>query len=206
MFTNSFLMIDLDGTLIDSDPAHFEAYKKTFAQFGKELTWKEFEETIHVTSFEDLYKKKGFSESDFKMLKQIKKEYFKQTETVFFIPGAEKFLQKCLAKNVNFVIVTNTGKEVIEFIKSKQPLLHKCKIIVREDYKEPKPNPECYKKAKELYWKGEKGIIGFENTVNGYKALKEVSDIQYFIKKNIEPSQNKSTIIISDFMNLLQEL
>ncbi len=198
-----FILMDLDGTLIDSDPAHFEAYRKTFKNQGRELTWEEFEHAIHFTSIEELYKQKNFKNYEFELLKKMKKEYFKQTESISFLPGAEQFLQKCLEQKINFVIVTNTSREIVEFIQTKLPLLHRCRIITREDYKNPKPDPECYRKAKELYWKGEKYIVGFENTVNGYKALKEVSNIQYFISQKPNKEIKKEDIyIIPDFQNI----
>ena len=53
------------------------------------------------------------------------------------------------------------------------------KWVCRDDYTEPKPNSECYYLAKNKYYNGEKYIIGFEDSMVGYRALKNITDTIY---------------------------
>ena len=67
----------------------------------------------------------------------------------------------------------NTSKSV-EIFKQKLRLLNEIKqSIYREDYKLSKPDGECYELAKKKY------IIGFEDIMIGYTALKQYTDIIY---------------------------
>ena len=43
--------------------------------------------------------------------------------------------------------------------------------ITREDYINPKPNPECYLRAILLYGKKGDRMVGFEDTIKGINAL-----------------------------------
>ena len=61
--------------------------------------------------------------------------------------------------------------------------------ISKDDYVNRKPNPECYNLAISKYYNNEKFIIGIENTIAGYNALKNITNIIYLQinnnKKNI---------------------
>jgi beta-phosphoglucomutase-like phosphatase (HAD superfamily) len=124
------------------------------------------------------------------------------------IKGAIHFLEKCLLNNVTIVIVTNTSKKVVSYFKEKVPVLNKIKNwICKEDYILPKPHEECYKLAIEKFYCGQKYIIGFENTINGYNALKNVVHCSYFItdksKLNYNVMIKKDSYLIKDFTHFL---
>jgi beta-phosphoglucomutase-like phosphatase (HAD superfamily) len=74
--------------------------------------------------------------------------------------NADKFIEYIEKYSVNHVVVTNTSSENVEFFKNKLPLLNKIKNwIVREDYKNQKPNSEPYELAIKKYYKNEQNII-----------------------------------------------
>jgi beta-phosphoglucomutase-like phosphatase (HAD superfamily) len=76
----------------------------------------------------------------------------------------------------------NTSKSV-EIFKQKLPLLNEIKqLIYREDYKLSKPDGECYELAKKKYYKNEKYIIGFEDSMVEYTTLKQYTDSIYIHK------------------------
>ncbi len=173
-----FYLIDLDGTLLDTDKLHYNAYKKAFDTFGIDFcSWEEY---ISLLSVESYCKEKTLGLYD--KIKEEKQRVFYQEETISFLPGAEEFLQWLLMENQNFVIVTNTSKRTIEFFKEKVPLLRTVKNwIAREDVENPKPHSEPYEKAKELFSNGEDSIIGIENSLSGFMSLKDVTPIVYIV-------------------------
>jgi dTDP-4-dehydrorhamnose reductase len=171
-------LLDLDGTLVDTDTIHYESYKKAFESHGHVfLSRDEYEQLVSV----EIYCKTRLGD-DYETVKETKNRFFFETTTVDFILGAESMIQWLLAMEQNFVVVTNTSKQTVQFLQSKLPLLQRItKWITREDVQNPKPNTEPYKIAKERYGKNESFIIGFENTESGYLSLREVTPIIYIL-------------------------
>lgn len=175
---NIFYMIDLDGTLIDTDRLHYDCYKQAFEQHGVEICdWNTYES---ISSFEN-YCKDTLKES-YDSMKQLKNNLFYKTSLVRFLPGAEDFLRWILKTDQNCVIVTNTSKQTVEFFQSKLPLLKEIsQWITRDDVTYPKPHQECYELAKKRFWKNEKYILGIENTMTGFQSLQKVTPLIYMI-------------------------
>ena len=175
-----FFMIDLDGTLVDTEYLHYTAYKRAFEEHGYMFCdWEKYQQLPSL----ETYCKETLGDS-YPIMKQTKQTYL-QESTIEFLPGAEAFLHWLFKYNQNFVIVTNTGKETVEFYKMQLPLLQKVtQWITRENVTYPKPDPEAYRTAKEQYWKGEACCIGFENTVGGYLSLSSITSIIYILCKS----------------------
>ena len=111
---------------------------------------------------------------------------------------------------VNAVVVTNSSSATTDIICEVVPELNKItKWCVRETYTEPKPHPESYAKAKELFYNNEEYIIGFENTNIGYEALRHSTSIVYlYVDENDEYAKRdqwyykKDAFIFDDFRSV----
>ena len=166
-----FYVFDLDGTLIDSERNHYDALIK--AGWGP-VSYEEYEYLLNTT---------GIQLDD--ETRQRKNQHM--VYDVQFIKGAEEIIDYVYDNNLNHVVVTNSRKETVEKFKSHVPKLNKLtNWVTREDYKEPKPNPECYNLAKEKFYKGEPIIYGFENTVLGHQALRAITDNTYMIRDSFD--------------------
>ncbi len=98
------------------------------------------------------------------------------------IPGAEELLTYCIENNLQFAVVTNTGKETVEHFKQVCPPLQKIKNwVTREDYISPKPSPECFQLAIQKFYTNQTYIIGIENTLSGFTALKDITSRIYIV-------------------------
>lgn len=201
-----FFMLDLDGTLVDTEHLHYNAYKNAFEKYGFSfLNWDEYQQLSSL----ETYCKETLGGS-YDEVKRSKQEFLYQ-EDIQFLPGAEALLHWLLNYNQNFVIVTNTGKETVDFYKSQLPLLQKVtQWITREDVTYPKPDPEPYRTAKECYWKGESYCVGFENTVAGYLSLSETSSINYIICNSDSYTHralmNKDVYFVVDLCTLFRNI
>jgi dTDP-4-dehydrorhamnose reductase len=203
---NIFLMIDLDGTLIDSDKIHYNAYKPVFEKRGVNLHYSDYYNILENEGIDKFIETK-FSEEEKGLIKKEKNYILKQTQNVNFIKNADKFIEYIANNSINHVIVTNTSLENVNFFKDKLPLLKKLtNWVVREDYKIPKPNSECYYFAKKMYYRGENTIIGIENSINGFYALKSVTECIYIVTDTNHPSYNKlkkeDSYLINDFLSV----
>jgi len=156
----AFLLIDLDGTLIDSEKSHYDALLK--AGWGP-CSFEEYHSMINTT---------GIQITD--EMRRRKNQHM--IYDVDFMPGAEELIDFIHENNVNHCVVTNSKREAVEKFREKIPKLNKLSNwIIREDYKEPKPNSECYILARDRFHKGEPLIYGFEDTKVGARALTAVT-------------------------------
>jgi beta-phosphoglucomutase len=156
-------LIDLDGTLLNSDHLHYKAWAKVLDETPEFV-----ERVVKTGEYNDfLYDKE---------LRQEKIAEMCKFENIELMKNADKFINFIADNHIKHAVVTHTDRRVVEHFRSKVPILNKLKNwIVREDYDQPKPNSECYELALKLYSEGDKEIIGFENSDHGIKALRGVT-------------------------------
>jgi len=201
-----FLMIDLDGTLIDSDKLHYTAYKNILLEYNIVLDYSDYYEIIETQGIDNYLENKFGIEEKIK-IKNKKFILFESFENIQLMKNADLFINYINLYNVNHVVVTNTSLKIVESLKKKLPILNKLKNwILREDYKNPKPNSECYILGKRNFYKNEKYIIGFENTISGYLSIKNVTECIYIITEINHPSynklKNKDVYLINDYKKI----
>jgi len=208
---NVFFMIDLDGTLIDTDKIHYECYKNVFKQeMNIELNYDDYFDILENQGI-DIYLENTFGIEMKNIIKILKNEKIQEIETIDFIKNADTFIEYLDKYDVNHVVVTNTSLRNIEHFKKKLPLLNKIKNwVTREDYTYSKPCGECYEFAKQKYYNGEETIIGIENTMSGFSSIKNVTDCIYIVTdkhlKNYETLKSKDVYLINDFSQLFTQI
>jgi beta-phosphoglucomutase-like phosphatase (HAD superfamily) len=146
---------------------HWRAYKKA----GLDMEWPEFEKCINLNTLEVTEE-----------MRDCKNKLMKD-ECVRFIPGAEEFLKRI----GNHVIVTNSTRSVVEFYKLQLPVLATLNIVCREEYADPKPSPDGYEYGIQKYYRNEKYIVGFENTIIGYHSMKHCTKNVYMVSQLDSP-------------------
>jgi beta-phosphoglucomutase-like phosphatase (HAD superfamily) len=178
-------LIDLDGTLVNSENQHYECYKELIG-----------------LSKDDFDSKNQYNNFNYDNEIKIKKDELFQTKIkdIKLINGALEFITFIINNNINYCIVTNTNKNNVRLYKEHLPILSKLtNWITREDYINKKPDSECYHLAISRYCKNEKFIIGIENTIAGYEALKKITDIIYIqINDNKKIFNNSDAYLIND--------
>jgi len=197
-----FICLDMDGTIIETNSAHYNSYKKTFETNNKTFLNIEEWNVIIMNNNIDNYLKSIFYKEEIFNIKKEKLEFLKE-EVILFTKNSEIFLKFLIENDFNFCIVTNTSKETVEIFKEKLPLLNEIKQwIYRGDYKLAKPYGECYEVAKKKYYKNEKYIIGIEDSVVGYTALKQHTDLIY-IYNNELLFKNNDCYLFDDYSYFL---
>lgn len=186
-FENCFILIDLDGTLIDSLDQHYHSYNSVVP--------------ISRNDFDILIQNNNLTYPTDK-LKYEKYNIFRNNiNKINLIKNADLFINYICNNNINHAVVTNTNKINVEIIKSQLPILNKLKNwIVREDYINPKPDSECYNTAINKYYNNEKYIIGFEDTMAGYKSLKNITDIIYILNTNNNYFKDLDVFILDKYI------
>ena len=199
---DKFFVLDLDGTLIDSSQKSYLSYEILFKKYNKPfITSNEWDEHVNNTSF-DTYLLEVFGDDRLSSIKFEKLKIYSQMD-IELTKNCNNFLEYLIKYNINHCIVTNTNRATINIIKNKIPILQKINNwIVREDYKKPKPNSEGYQLAIKEYYNNEKYIIGIEDTLSGFEALKGVTDIIY-IFNNDNVFKTEDCYIFNDYNQLM---
>ena len=177
-------LFDFDGLLVNTEELHFAAYKKMCADRGFELKWS-FETYCSKAHFRSLGIKDGLEEDlpelmmqDWDVLYGEKKRAylgFLEEGAVSLMPGVDELLSRLEKEEKRRCVVTNSPKEHVMMISAQLPQLQTIPLwITREDYAQPKPHPEGYKKALKKLERSHDRIIGFEDTFKGLQALQRV--------------------------------
>lgn len=176
-------LFDFDGILVNTEELHYKSYLKMCQERGFSLKWdlptyvryamysaEGLKEGIYC-EFPDLYR----IEPSWDVLYQEKKRAYYtllQEEGTTLMPGVETLLKALDEANINRCVVTHSSEEQVELIRKQHPILNSIPTwFTREHYQNPKPSSECYLKAIATLKKGDKPIIGFEDSPRGLQAL-----------------------------------
>lgn len=180
--SSATLFFDFDGLLVDTEPLHYQAYRKMMENNHLPFPW-DFSTYVSMAhtgaqglnqmiaeKFPDLLKKKKWDA----LYAEKKREYERllEREGVNWMPGAPSFLSLVKSLEIPHCVVTNSARKQVDLCKTHLPLLKQIPLwVTREDYKNPKPAKDGYVKA--IEWMRPQGIkIGFEDTLRGIAALK----------------------------------
>lgn len=183
IYAYNLFLFDLDGLLVDTEKIHFSAYVELCRRHGCALKWDyaRYSEAAHHSATaikEGIYQE--FPElkekyPDWKRLYEEKKSIFLQLlekEEAPLMPGAKELLEALESAGIKRCVVTHSPRALATVLRKKNPILDSIPFwITREDYNNPKPDPECYKLAIERYGLPNEKVIGFEDSPRGIKAL-----------------------------------
>ena len=200
-----FFMIDLDGTVIDSNLAHYTAYSKVFEKRAISfLSFTEWNDLILTDNIDNYFKKIFKEEEECKIIKDEKISEL-EGQTITFTKNSDVFLRFLINNNVNFCIVTNTSKKTVDLFKRKLPLLNEInQWIYRDDCQYPKPDPQPYSIAIDRFYKNEKYKIGIEDSNVGLEALRNITNIIY-IFKNGSLFLNNDCYLFDDYNSMFDD-
>lgn len=173
-------LFDFDGLLVNTEPLHYQAYVNMLAARGYQLDWsfERFCQVAHLNATalkEEIYATFPDLDPNWQQLYEEKKEAYYGligAGKIRLMPGVETLLKELEKANIERCVVTHSLLEQIVAIRAQlKPLQTIPHWITREDYERPKPDPECYLKAIELYGKKGGRSIGFEDSLRGLQAL-----------------------------------
>ena len=150
----SALILDVDGTLVDSNELHVKAWRDAFAKFGKNLPLEEIRP--HIGKGGDLLVPDLLNAREMQQfsseLKEFRREHFRSTylEKVKPFPGITGTLRQFHEMGLKMILATSSDPlEVEHFIE----LLEIEEIIEgstsKEDAEFSKPSPEIFQAALE---------------------------------------------------------
>ena len=218
-------IFDFDGTLMDTEEYHYEAWLKAITFYLKQynidnnsgsviFSMTDYQKYFHSNennSAKNLLKYKYNIDNYNEIYKIKQKNYLNLIELnkdkLNLIPGADNFIKYLKNNKKKIIIVSNTKAEFIDFYINNFPILKEIdKIYTKECFMQIKPNPECYLKVAHEFKDLKK--IGFEDSLIGYHALYQVHNItpviinnkEYYYKEYIKDNYNNTIFV--DYNNL----
>jgi len=171
------IIFDMDGTIVDSLPYHYEAWKIFFKEnkvqnFSEKLNEYKGGGTLDLmrTVYGNQYSKKELkkmSEDKEKIFRKIYKGEIKQ------ILGFTKFLKELKSKNIMIGLASNAiRKNVTMIINELEIYDHFDSIICGDEVINGKPNPEMFNETIDRFNINKDECLIFEDSLEGVLAAK----------------------------------
>lgn len=169
------ILIDLDGTLVDSIPALYQVYLKFLAYYGKKGTQEEFNALIgpSIDEIVEILRKKyelkpSLHDLSTMYVSTLMKQGFEGT--VLF-PGVKKVLEEAKKAGKKLAIITSGTKALVKICLEPFKVLDLFDVIITsEDVSKAKPNPEMYKLALDKLGIAPGDAIAIEDSEAGKEA------------------------------------
>jgi HAD superfamily hydrolase (TIGR01509 family) len=188
-------LFDFDGLLVNTEHLHFQAYVNMLNKRGYslDLSFAQFCELAHLHAGalrEAIYAKFPDLDPDWDSLYAQKTQICLEliaSGKVELMPGVHKLLCALLDANIRSAVVTNSTLNQVQIIRAQIPILQTiANWVTREDYEKPKPNPDAYLRAIQLYGKKGDKIVGFEDSLKGFQALLQTPALAVLICSKLD--------------------
>lgn len=170
------LLFDLDGTLSDTDPIHFEAMKSTFAREGIDLTEGDFRKHISGHSNADIFARyfPHMPVTQQRAFADAKEAEFRRLATTLApTPGLDRLLEWAEARRLKVGLVTNAPSLNVDHMLGALGLTSRFDTIVYgELLPRAKPDPLPYLEALSRLNCNASDAMAFEDSVPGVVAAK----------------------------------
>jgi HAD superfamily hydrolase (TIGR01509 family) len=175
--TNIFLF-DLDGTIVLTEHIYFNIWKDILNDYDYNLTEELFKNNISGNNDEHVIKKilPHTILSIDKISKKKDELFIKNIEKIQLIDGIETILNEIKMNGHKLALVTNCNREIAEKILQSTNLTQYFEfIIIGNECNKPKPFPDPYKKAIDLFNSSNEKAIIFEDSKTGLLSAHSVS-------------------------------
>ncbi len=173
------VIFDMDGVLIDSEPAYLEMNKKLFAEFGIEMDQEDYKALVGMPSIPmwTMLKKKYDLKnevSDFLMIEKKRMHEILDSDNLSEpIEGVTELLGTLRENKLKLSIASSSAKENVNFIISKLNLTGYFDFIISgEEVKNGKPSPEIFLAVSGIFRISPDKCYVIEDSANGIMAAR----------------------------------
>jgi len=180
MSKNSLLfkgvIFDMDGTLIASTEADFLAWKRTFADNGKYLTYETYFPLLGMKSADVISKELKLKGKEVDKALADKLVYFEEimkTKGIDPIPFAEELLKTVRKLPVKMALATSSRRMKMQMVMKKLNFLQYFdEVVTGEEVHKSKPAPDIFLRAAEKLKLDANECIVIEDASTGVTAAK----------------------------------
>ena len=178
MLTNiRAILFDLDGVVIDSEPAHERSLIESSDRLGRRITLletKQFKGSTELDCARILQKLTGSAETDLSRIVQLRIEVFRNLfKEINLVEGVLPFLCQCKTKKWPIALTTSAQREMQELAFRQFGLSNYFDVVVTgNDITHGKPHPEPYLKTAEKIGYPPTQCLVIEDSQNGVRSAK----------------------------------
>lgn len=172
------VIFDVDGTMLDNNQYHKQAWQQFLKQQGREITDEEFNEKIsgrtNMDAVQHIYGKRMSEEEAAKYYLEKEEIYRKLYRPhIKEIAGLKVFLNDLKQQDIAMAIATSGIQVNIDFMFEHLPVKeYFTEIIMAKDINKGKPDPEIFTTTAKALSVAAKDCVVFEDSLAGVKAAK----------------------------------
>ncbi|AZD11495.1 Beta-phosphoglucomutase [Pseudomonas chlororaphis] len=202
----SALLFDLDGTLIDTDDLHLNAYNQLLARWGKSMSLEYYK--AHVMGFPDDMIFSGLfpqaPATQYPELAAQKEAMFRaQLRETTPVPGVLRTLDYAQAAGIPMAVVTNAPRENAEAMLQGLGIAERFDaLVIGGELARGKPDPLPYLTALQLLDASADQALAFEDSLAGVRSAAAAGIHTFGMLSGLEETQLREAgarSIIRDF-------
>lgn len=174
----NYIIFDMDGVLLDSEPMHQEIIYEVFQLKGIPFD-KAYIQTLTGMSAFPMWEKVKHnaqrSESVEELIKFHRDYFFKRLPEVKvpLVPHVKDVLEKFKNEGKHLSLASSSGRKLIDIFTQQTNIAHYFEVIMSgDDVQYSKPNPEIFLKVAQWYGLPATQFTVIEDSTNGVKAAK----------------------------------
>ena len=171
------VLFDMDGVLIEAKEWHYESLNRALELFGMPISRHEHETTYDGLptrkKLEMLSREKGLPRGLHDFINEMKQAYTMEMVHTLCKPkfAQEKALSELKRRGYKIAVCSNSIRATVELMMQKAALTPYLDVqLSNQDVKAPKPAPDIYKKAMEIFGLESYECLIVEDNENGIKA------------------------------------
>lgn len=178
-------LFDLDGVVFDTESQYTIFWGSEGKTYHPEIP--DFAQCIKGQTLVQIYEK-YFSEAEVftklglsdnvgaeqaKITQRL--NVFEQNMKYVYIPGFEDFVVDLRKHGVKCAVVTSSNIDKMKNVYKVHPEFNDYfdRVLTSEDFEKSKPDPDCYLKGAAAFGANPSECIGFEDSFNGIKAVRD---------------------------------
>ncbi|MBU3199904.1 HAD family phosphatase [Clostridium estertheticum] len=203
------VIFDMDGVIIDSEPAHMKLENETYKKLGIEVTGDEHHSFVGATShymWDSLKNKHKLNQTLDELIEYDRSKYFKYLNSdeceITLIDGVKELIKDFHENGIKLAIASSSPLNVIMAIANKFQIEEYFEVFVTGDYVErSKPEPDIFIFASKKLGVSPENCIVIEDSHNGVRAAKKAGMKCVGINSDAAGSQDISMadLVINSF-------
>ena len=200
-------VFDLDGVIVDTVPFHFAAWKKMFAEYGKNFTFADYKEKVDGIPRMDGARAilENLSDEELNKAAAKKQGYFVEsleTEEVQVYPGTLNLIKELRGKGVKIAVISSS-RNCPRILKKAQLYRFIDVELSGRDITKGKPDPQIFLMAKDKLGLEINECVVFEDAVLGIEAAKAGGFTAIGIDRHQDPQRLKQAdLVVQDLKEL----
>jgi HAD superfamily hydrolase (TIGR01509 family) len=171
------VLFDHDGTLVDSEPIHFLAWKEVLAPYGFALTDEQYRERYAgvptLANARDLVQRFGVAEDPCTLAEAknaATRDYLRRSAFPL-LPGVREAIATFAGLGLRLAVVTGAGAFGVDAtLRAHGLAAHFAVVVSGDDVRHGKPAPDCYLLALERLGLPAGDCLAIEDTEHGLAA------------------------------------